>query len=421
MVTPVMWLVIILFFCVAVIAPAFSWICLVVLALLWWRESSSAPPPESFFSPWTETDSPRDPSMATIRTRTCDDNCVPYGQPDPGPGCDLPQIVCDAPKSVSDVRNNFMYPDTLQYMMTNGIPMEKTHGCRMQMIGAAVDGTRMASRPFTTFMGAPPIAMKEDDVVPDMQPNCVRREGFRGLTMNPNDDFTVEPYVRGRDRGIACCESESKIIADYPGLNLPTAESGRPWPQPAPQGCQPWAPGIGDAYRIPGCTRTDGPSVGYTYPDSRPPPGGTGNWGQAERPEFPMPGPPTPRDRSEGFCGYETRDPSGEQAWPPGYYSGCPENKDDPFYKLDQPYKEFERNTDYGTCYAPVSGDYSCEAQRYLDIDAKNAQLTKLRGGQRSRKCSDGWASKNANFYRKNYARELEDYEAKPWWGRQEV
>jgi hypothetical protein len=124
---------------------------------------------------------------------------------------------------------------------------------------------------------------------------------------------------------------------------------------------------------------------------------------------------------SENFMGREIRDPSGEQSWPPGYYAGCPQNKDDPFYKMDQPYKEFERNNDVSTCYAPVSVDYSCEAQRYLDIDAKNAQISKLRGGQRSRKCSDGWASKNANFYRKNFAREIDEYEAKPWWGRQEV
>lgn len=386
----VIWLIVLLMFCVAIVAPALLWICVIVLALLWYNgpTSDSDQAAESFFSPWTETDSPRDPSEATIRTRTCDNNCVPYGQPDPSlttsgtlrPSCDVPQIVCDGPRSTSDVDNKFMYPDTLAYMMTNGIPMEKRHGCNMQMVGAAVPGTRM---------GAPTVGMPEDDPVPLMQPGCVRKGDPRA-------------------EGMTCCEedlrSSTGIIADVPGLNLPTAESGRRWPDPPQQSCQPWAPGIGDAYRTPGCARTPYPTEANTYPErvGQYTPGMDGN-------------------RSENFMGREIRDPSGEQSWPPGYYAGCPQNKDDPFYKMDQPYKEFERNTDMGTCYAPVSVDYSCEAQRYLDIDAKNAQISKLRGGQRSRKCSDGWASKNANFFRKNFAREIDEYEQKPWWGRQEV
>lgn len=356
----VIWLIVVLTLCVAIVAPSFIWMCLIVLALLWYNQPA---PSESFFSPWTETDSPR--MESGIRVNTCDENCVPAGQPDPGPGCDMPQIVCDGPRSTSDVDNKFMYPDTLAYMMTNGIPMEKRAGCAMQMTGPA-------------RMGAPVLPMPEDDWALSAQPGCVR----------PGDPRTESMCT-------------SPIITDIPGLNLPTAESGVRWPEADPASCQPWAPGVGTAYRIPGCERTPYPSEASTWP--------------AQQGQY------TPAmSGREGFMGREIRDPSGEQSWPPGYY-GCGQNKDDPFYKMDQPYKEFERNGDMSTCYAPVSVDYSCEAQRYLDIDAKNAQIGKLRGGQRSRKCADGWASKNANFYRKNYARELDEFEQKPWWGRQEV
>jgi len=324
---------------------------------------------------------------------------VPYGQPKPGPSCDLPQIVCDAPRTTDDSDNRFMYPDTLAYMMTNGVQVERKYGCNMQMAGAAIQGTS------GTRIGMQPVPMRPDDSVPDAQPNCVKT-GLSGNTRDREDLMVYPDHARKRE-GMSGGNCDSQVYNGYPGLVQPTAESGRRWPQPDPQNCQPWAPGVGDAYRTPGCDRTPWPTEADTHPNIVPGPM--------------VPEGMKPTDKSEGFMGYEVRDPSGEQAWPPGYYAGCAPNRDDPFYGLQMPYKEFENNTDFGTCYAPVSGDYSCDAQRYLDIDAKNVQINKLRGGLRERKSQDAAVSKNSNFYRKNFARELDDYEQKPWWGRQEV
>jgi hypothetical protein len=39
----------------------------------------------------------------------------------------------------------------------------------------------------------------------------------------------------------------------------------------------------------------------------------------------------------------------------------------------------------------------------------------------RDKKCMDGWASKDANYYKQHFAEELDEAEAKPWWSSGEV
>ncbi len=77
-------------------------------------------------------------------------------------------------------------------------------------------------------------------------------------------------------------------------------------------------------------------------------------------------------------------------------------------------------NASYGDCYReprPVVVDSVAEAD--TSVDAANCLITQKRA--RDKKCSDGWASKNSDFYKYHYGNELEESEAKPWWGRLEV
>ena len=76
-------------------------------------------------------------------------------------------------------------------------------------------------------------------------------------------------------------------------------------------------------------------------------------------------------------------------------------------------------NTSYGTCYAParpVIGNSGAEIDN--SVDSNLALLSQQR--QRDKKRSDGWALKDADYFRHNYDWELDDYENKPWWGRSE-
>jgi len=77
-------------------------------------------------------------------------------------------------------------------------------------------------------------------------------------------------------------------------------------------------------------------------------------------------------------------------------------------------------NASYGNCYReprPVVVDSAAEAE--MSVDAANCLITQKRA--RDKKCSDGWASKNADFYKYHYGNELEESEAKPWWGKFEL
>ena len=54
-----------------------------------------------------------------------------------------------------------------------------------------------------------------------------------------------------------------------------------------------------------------------------------------------------------------------------------------------------------------------------MSIDEKAAQQAKMRNQEK--RVLDGWTSKNLNYYRKNFADELDIEENLPWWGRDEM
>lgn len=69
----------------------------------------------------------------------------------------------------------------------------------------------------------------------------------------------------------------------------------------------------------------------------------------------------------------------------------------------------------YTACYSTQGNvDYRHDA----GIDSRNVLMAQSRA--RDRKCTDGWASKDANYFRHHYSSELEETEAAPWWGSNE-
>jgi hypothetical protein len=52
-------------------------------------------------------------------------------------------------------------------------------------------------------------------------------------------------------------------------------------------------------------------------------------------------------------------------------------------------------------------------------IDNSNVSLARSRA--RDRKCTDGWVTKNANYFKDNYGTEFVDRENALWWGRNEL
>lgn len=77
-------------------------------------------------------------------------------------------------------------------------------------------------------------------------------------------------------------------------------------------------------------------------------------------------------------------------------------------------------NPGYTQCYpANTSWDQNdCDMYANMDIDEKNSMYWKR--SNRDKKILDGWASKNADYYKKNFYNELEKEEAKVWWGNNE-
>lgn len=73
----------------------------------------------------------------------------------------------------------------------------------------------------------------------------------------------------------------------------------------------------------------------------------------------------------------------------------------------------------YTKCYDEPQAvvGVSC-AEKNSGIDAANALMAQRRF--RDKKCSDGWASKDANYYKHHFAGELDEVEDKPWWSRHE-
>lgn len=77
-----------------------------------------------------------------------------------------------------------------------------------------------------------------------------------------------------------------------------------------------------------------------------------------------------------------------------------------PYYEAWQAH-----HTAYGDCY-----DIPTAHGSEYSVDNSNALMAQKRA--RDKKCSDGWASKNADYFKYHYAGELNQAENKPWWGR---
>ena len=82
--------------------------------------------------------------------------------------------------------------------------------------------------------------------------------------------------------------------------------------------------------------------------------------------------------------------------------------------------EDYERHHAYQDSYTgcynepkPVVG-MSC-SENSSGIDAMNAIMAQRRA--RDKKCMDGAASKDVNYYRYHFGSELDEAEAKPWWG----
>lgn len=60
----------------------------------------------------------------------------------------------------------------------------------------------------------------------------------------------------------------------------------------------------------------------------------------------------------------------------------------------------------------PVGSSF---AERSNSIDANLTLLAQNRA--RDKKCSDGWVTKNADFFKYHYADEIKEAEEKRWWG----
>jgi hypothetical protein len=102
--------------------------------------------------------------------------------------------------------------------------------------------------------------------------------------------------------------------------------------------------------------------------------------------------------------------------------------------RLDEP-KEYEDPYDpypwmgsptYTSAYKPPppfkaigsSGALKCNINDYPNFDESNARLAALR--QRDKRAMDGYVTKNANYYKRHFGRELEDAEKQQWWGNDE-
>jgi len=76
-------------------------------------------------------------------------------------------------------------------------------------------------------------------------------------------------------------------------------------------------------------------------------------------------------------------------------------------------------NAGYTDCYKPTPRELNeSNLGGYRGIDERNAYIGAARA--RDKKCMDGAVTKNMNYYKKNYGRELDEYESKLWWGNDE-
>lgn len=73
----------------------------------------------------------------------------------------------------------------------------------------------------------------------------------------------------------------------------------------------------------------------------------------------------------------------------------------------------------YTDCYAdPQLNIMTSCSEKGLGVDAANTIMAQKRA--RDKKCSDGWAVKDKNYYAYGFADELDLEEKKRWWGNEE-
>lgn len=72
----------------------------------------------------------------------------------------------------------------------------------------------------------------------------------------------------------------------------------------------------------------------------------------------------------------------------------------------------------YNSAYDSPRMAVSTGAEQSYTVDEHNTLIAQQRA--RDRKCSDGWLTKDKYYYQYHYGSELDDAEAKAWWGRNE-
>lgn len=97
---------------------------------------------------------------------------------------------------------------------------------------------------------------------------------------------------------------------------------------------------------------------------------------------------------------------------------GNPFNIDNRAYDSEPDYM-WNRDEKYTSCYPAIGYEINnCNLYEKPDIDESLSRLAPLR--QRDKKAIDGYVTKNANYYKKHYGRELDEEENKRWWGNDE-
>lgn len=136
----------------------------------------------------------------------------------------------------------------------------------------------------------------------------------------------------------------------------------------------------------------------------------TGVAGAAEMDSAMPPGPATDSEIAAGFpdipqyrFSYDV-DPDDYHVAPYG-----------PFYENWRAYK-----TSYSTAYeTPEPYIHVSCGERNYSVDSANTLMAQRRF--HDKKAMDGYTVKDANYYRYHFSNELDEEEAKPWWGRHEM
>lgn len=93
-------------------------------------------------------------------------------------------------------------------------------------------------------------------------------------------------------------------------------------------------------------------------------------------------------------------------------------NKDIPALTGEKAYP-WGSNQSYTDCYPGPTRDLNgCNINDYMGIDEANTRQVNMR--TRDKKVIDGYVSKNSNYYKRHFSKELDESENKRWWGNDE-